>query len=203
MRFFRGDKNGSSSNAGPAARRVEIADDQLGAVIEECAQRVIEGMHDAPLARKTLELLQLGLPYMIQRDCSDEAVIAGQTAARLGYLSRSVEFVRFEAARTEDPDLVEVLGERLDAAPDDEAAYDAMAELAAAMASEESLDPAPDEGGPSSTLPGLGAAARRMLRVHLLSGIRPPPDIVMAELELTWKYGYFLRALDELTDEGE
>lgn len=203
MRFSRGDKNGSSTNAGAAARRVEIADDQLAAVIEECAQLVIEGMRGAPLPRKTLELLQLGLPYLIQRDCSDEAVIAGQTAARVGYLSRSVEFVRFEAARAEDPDLVEVLGERLDAAPDDEAAYDAMAELAAAMASGESLDPAPDEGGPSCTLPGLGAAARGMLRNHLLSGIRPPPDIVMAELKLSWKYGYFLRALDELTDEQE
>ena len=105
--------------------------------VGECAQMVIEGLRDAPIGRETLELLQVGLPYLIQRDCSDETVVAGQTAARLGYLSRSVEFVRYEAARIEDDELYEALAERFDAAEaQGESLYDAMADLAAAMASD-------------------------------------------------------------------
>ena len=201
--FLRRDNpNGMPSSAGSAGPggHVGIGRGEVG----ECAQMVVEGMHDAPIGRETLELLQVGLPYLIQRDCSDETVIAGQTAARLGYLSRSVEFVRYEAARVEDDELYEALAERFDVAEaQGESLYDAMADLAAAMASGEPVDPSPGEGGPSWTLPGLNAEARSMLRDRLLAGMRTPPDIEVDDLKRTWKYGYFLRALDELTEDEE
>lgn len=202
MGFFRRDDDVSSADSGSAAGhdRVELGPGELEPVIDECAQMVIESMREAPLGRETLELLQIGLPYLVQRECSDQTVIVGQTAARLGYLSRSVEFARWEAARVDDDELYEALSDRFDAAEaSGESAWDAMGDLAAEMASGESLDPSPGEGGPSWTLPGLSAEARGMLRDHLLSGIRPPPDVEIDDLKRTWKYGYFLRALDDLT----
>ena len=129
-------------------------------------------------------------------------MIAGQTAARLGYLSRSVEFVRYEAARVEDDELYEALAERFEQAETTgESLYDAMADLAADMAADEPVDPSPGEGGPSWTLPGLDADARARLRDRLLSGLTPPAEIEADDLKRTWKYGYFLRALDELTED--
>lgn len=195
----RDDSNGmpASGSAGDGGH-VRLGMGEVGA----CAQMVIEGMREAPLGRETLELLQIGLPYLVQRDVSDQTVIAGQTAARLGYLSRSVEFVRYEAARAEDDELYEALSERFEVAESTgESLYDAMADLAADMAAGEAIDPSPGEGGPSWTLPGMDAEARAALRDRLLSGMSPPPDIEVDDLKRTWKYGYFLRALDELTED--
>ena len=200
--FLRRDTHGESSPAGSAGPDGHVG---IGmGEVSECAQMVLDGMSEAPLGRETLELLQVGLPYLIQRDCSDDSVIAGQTAARLGYLSRSVEFVRYEAARVEDDELYDALAQRFEEAEaQGESLYDAMADLAAAMASGESIDPSPGEGGPTWTLPGLDARARGALRDRLLSGMRPPSDIVIDDLKRTWKYGYFLRALDELTEDED
>ena len=199
--FLRRDNsNGLPPSAGSADPGGHV---RLGVVeVGECARMVIDCMQEAPLGRETLELLQVGLPYLIQRDCSDETVIAGQTAARLGYLSRSVEFVRYEAARVEDDELYDALAERFEQAESqNESLYDAMADLAADMAAGEPIDPSPTEGGPSWTLPGLNAEARGMLRDRLLSGMSPPAEIEVDDLRRTWKYGYFLRALDELTED--
>jgi hypothetical protein len=68
---------------------------------------VVAGLGDFPFEEETLALLQVGLPYMTQRACSDDAILAGQRAARLGYLSRSAEFAKFDAAREADGDLLD------------------------------------------------------------------------------------------------
>jgi hypothetical protein len=204
MGLFRRDTTNSSARrrqpAVGANDRVELADDGSAESIEELEQIIVEGMREVPIAREILELLQVGLPYLVQRDCSDEAVIAGQTAARLGYLSRAAEFAMFDGELEVDDDLIQVLGDRLDAAEaDGTSAWNALAELAAAMAIEESLDPSPEEGGPSWTLPGLGGDVRASLRDNLVSGMNPA-DVLGDDLKRTWKFGYFLRVLGELCD---
>ena len=67
MGFLRRDNsNGLPPSAGPAGAEGHVG---LGAgEVGECARMVIEGMQEAPLGRETLELLQVGLPYLIQRD---------------------------------------------------------------------------------------------------------------------------------------
>jgi len=106
------------------------------------------------------------------------------------------------AATEPDDDLETTLGERLDAAEAaGTSAWDAMADLAAAMVTGESLDPSPEEGGPSWTLAGLDGRARGRLRDDLVARMQCPPDIVAEDLKLTWKYGYFLCALDELCED--
>jgi len=183
----------------PPASRAAGADP--GVPVEELAQVVIDGMREAPIARETLALLQVGLPYLTERDYSDDAVIAGQTAARLGYLSRAAEYAMFDGLDA-DEGLVEALGDGFEAAEASGAStWDAMAELAAAMAVTESLDPRPGEDGPSTTLPGLGAHYRTGLRNNMVGRLKSPPDVRIDDLKRTWKYGYFLRVLDELCDE--
>lgn len=200
MGFLRRDKNDPPGRGQPAA---EANGAGIPAVAtEELARVVVEGMRDAPIERETLELLQIGLLHLIQRECSDEAVVAGQTAARLGYLSRAAEFAMFDGELGTDENLLATLSESLEQAEaDGTSGSDAMAELAAALAAGESLDPPPDEGGPSWTLPGLSGADRRALRDNLLSRMQPPPDILADDLKRTWKYGYFLCALDELCED--
>jgi len=203
--FLRRDKSDSSQQRQPpvGGRHVpQTAATEPDGRVSELSQVVVEGMGEVPIAREMLELLQLGLPYLTQRECSDQAVVAGQTAARLGYLSRAAEFAMFEGDLEPDDDLETTLGERLEAAEAaGTSAWDAMADLAAAMVTGESLDPSPEEGGPSWTLAGLDGRARGRLRDDLVARMQCPPDIVAEDLKLTWKYGYFLCALDELCED--
>jgi hypothetical protein len=205
MGFLRRDKGDRPGNGQPPPGAVGV--EQTGgadfeAAVADLAGVVVENMNEAPIARETLELLQLGLPHLTQRECSDEAVLAGQTAARLGYLARAAEFAMFEGELEPDDDLMTTLGERFEAAErDGMSSYDAMADLAAAMAGGESLDPPSSEGGPSWTLPGITAQARGSLRDNLLRRMQRPPDVPAEDLGRTWKYGYFLCALDELCED--
>lgn len=195
MKFFRREPEGSSGGG-------QAGGEDTGAIIAELTQLVVGSMREVPLERDTLELLQLGLVQMIQRDCSKEAVLAGQTAARLGYLSRSAEFATFESAEGTDPQLAAALDATLrEAESSGSDGYDALGELAAELAAGESVDAARSEGGPSWTLPGLDGDMRRRLRDHQLRGVPVPRDLHADDLRRAWKYGYFLRALDEMVEE--
>ncbi len=181
---------------------MELADEDVGVSVEELAQMVLEGMREVPVKRETLALLQAGLPSLTQRQYSADAVIAGQTAARLGYLARQAEFALFDGELEADDDLVETLSDALEAAEaDGTSSWDAIALLAATMAISEPLDPSPQDGGPSWTLPGLSADFRATLRDTLVLRLNHPSDVLLDDLGRTWKYGYFLRVLDELCDE--
>ena len=172
--------------------------DRAGEVIDDLAALALGSMDEGLVSHEMLALLQVGLPYLTQRELSDGAIIAGQTAARLGYLSRAAEYAMFESARKEDEELLEVLEERLQSAekagdpPDD-----ALADLAADIAINEPIDPGRDEHTPSWSLPGLGGDLRGVLRDHLLTHLRWPDDVSHDELQRAWKYGFFLRALEE------
>ena len=210
MGFFRRDKDEPPEPARPSIGQqegqplVELSHEERTIVVNELEELVIEGMGGAQLERDTLELLQLGLPYLLQRECSDESIIAGQTAARLGYLSRAAEFAMFDGGLETDPDLFETLRSRLEAAEsDDTSDADVMADLAAEMAVGESLNPPRHEPAPSWTLPGLGADVRGNLRDNLLSRMQAPSDVMPDDLRRTWKYGYFLCALDELFEDED
>lgn len=172
--------------------------------------RAVEG--ESP-PEETLRALQVGLPYMLRSaDLSEEAILAGQTAARLGYFSRAIEFDTLHAAREADLDLLDALSEKLgDARERGDSGHDTLVKFAAAMASSESLDPSPEGSAPSWMLPGAGGAFRGQLADHLLGGVGPPgpdnqptlpPDVTMADLKRTWKYGFFLRALEEFFEDG-
>ena len=204
MGFFRRDKTDGPGQR-PAFDRGDLArlpDDELEAMVRELEQVVVEGMSDAPISRDMLALLQVGLLHLVQRDCSNDAVLTGQTVARLGYLCRAAEVAMVDAELDTDDDLYETLREHFEQTEAEGGdAGDAMAELAAEMVTNESLDPPPHEGGPSWTLPGLGGQVRGRLRDDLVARVRCPPDIRPDDLKRTWKYGYFLCALDELCED--
>jgi len=200
MGLFRRDR-GDEPTAGPQSANGDIEGMESPVPIEELEQIVVESLNEAPIERETLELLQVGLPYLVQHECSDGAVIAGQTAARLGYLARAAEFALFEGDLEFDDDLLATLSARLDEAGEETPDGDVMADLAAELARSESLDPSPYEGGPSWTLPGLAGSARGTLRDGLVARMRCPPDVEVDDLRRTWKYGYFLHALDELFED--
>jgi hypothetical protein len=159
---------------------------------------VLENWRSYPLDAETLSLLQVGLPYLTQRDCSREAVLAGQTAARLGYISRAAEYAEFPGARESDEELFDELSESLEAADSSGGSIaNAMAEFAADLAISEPIDPPASDGGPSWVVPGVDGTVRGRLRDKLLRGVPCPADITRQDLQHTWKYGYFLRCMEE------
>jgi hypothetical protein len=179
-----------------ASRSLRSREDRedVAQVTRELAQVVAEGMTEAPLDRDTLELLQIGRPHLLQRACSDEAVVTGQTAARLGYLARAAGSAMFGADQPPDPDLLATLG-----ASSTRRRRPERRRAMRWLATGESLDPPPDEGSVMDA-PGLGGEARGRLRDDLVGRLPCPPDISGDDLKRTWEYGYLLCALDELTE---
>jgi hypothetical protein len=180
------------------------AQPSIGQVVNRLTDVVLENWRSYPLDAETLSLLQIGLPYLTQRDCSRDAILAGQTAARLGYVSRAAEYAEFAGARETDDDLFDELSESLEAA--DRAGgsvANAMAEFAADLAVSEPVDPPASDRGPSWVVPGVGGAVRGRLRDALLRGVRCPGDITAQDLQHTWKYGYFLRSMEEFFFDDE
>jgi hypothetical protein len=174
------------------------AQPSVAQVVNRLTDVVLENWRSYPLDSETLSLLQIGLPYLTQRDCSRDAILAGQTAARLGYVARAAEYAEFAGARETDGDLFDELSESLEEA--DRAGgsiANAMAEFAADLALSEPIDPPASDGGPSWVVPGVGGAVRGRLRDALLKGVRCPRDITAQDLQYTWKYGYFLRSMEE------
>jgi hypothetical protein len=167
-----------------------------GGLVERLTGLVLESWRGHPLEDETLSLLQVGLPYLVQRDCSKDAILAGQTAARLGYIARAAEYAEYPLARATDEDLAEELLEYLESTgKEGEALAGAMAEFAADLAIREAVDPAAFDGARS--LPGIDGAQRGRLRDQLLKGVPCPVDISRQDLQQTWTYGYFLRYTDE------
>lgn len=169
---------------------VLIPPDEVERLIDRLTAMVVEGMAEFPFTEETLGLLQVGLPYLTQRECSRDAVQAGQTAARLGYLARSAEFAQFDDAREADLDLLKALEGPLEKADErGSSTSDVLAEFAATIAREPG----------DLALPGIGPDMRGRLRAHLLRGLELPADldVTVDELQETWDYGYFLRGLEE------
>ena len=182
----------------PSPTPAPAAQPNVAQIVNRLTDVVLENWRSYPLDAETLSLLQIGLPYLTQRDCSRDAILAGQTAARLGYVARAAEYAEFPRARETDDDLGDELADSLEAA--DRAGgsvANAMAEFAADLALSEPVDPPASAGGPSWVVPGVGGAVRGRLRDALLKGVRCPADITAQDLQHTWKYGYFLRSMEE------
>lgn len=205
MRLF--GRHGEVDQSSPPSARTHAAprlNPDQNSVIRELSGLVIDGMRDCPIEESTLGLLQVGLPYLTQRERSDAAIIAGQTAARLGYLARGAEYVMFEPAQELDDELLDTLAARLDdAGPGPHATENTVAELAAELANGEPIDAPAGEEGAFSLLPGAGGELRVALRDRLAGALSRPDDVSLYELRQTWMYGYFLRCLQECFEDED
>lgn len=190
----------AGARSGPAPR---LTPDQ-NETVRELNGLVMDGMRECPIEQSTLGLLQVGLPHLTQRECSDPAIIAGQTAARLGYLARGAEFAMFESAQELDEELLDALADRLDESdPNPSAAEDTVAELAAELALAEPIHGGPGEGGALWSLPGAGGELRVVMRERLAGALQRPPDVSVDELQQAWMYGFFLRGLQECFEDED
>ncbi|MGH2898193.1 MAG: hypothetical protein ACRDMZ_05915, partial [Solirubrobacteraceae bacterium] len=175
-----------------------------GDVVKQLAGLVLENWRSYPLDEETLSLLQVGLPYLVQRECQKDAILAGQTAARLGYMARAAEFAEIPSARASDNDLFDELSESLEEAEKrGDSIAGAMAEFAADLAISEPIDPPASDAGPSWSLPGVDGSVRGLVRDRLLKGVPVPSEVTRENLQQTWKYGYFLRCLEEFFFDDE
>lgn len=173
-------------------------------VAREIEAFVLDAMKTRPIQESMLGLLQVGLPHLAQRDCSEAAIVAGQTAARLGYFARCGEHAMFAVAQEPADELLDALAARLEGVtPDPSATQDAVADLAADLVLAEPMDAQEGARGPFWSLPGAGGEARVALRDRLARALRGSPDVSLYELRRTWMYGYFLRALQECFEDED
>ncbi len=178
---------------------VMVPSEKTDDLVEDLVSEVAEAMEDVKLPEHVLKSLQIGLPYLAQRELSDQAILAGQAAARLGYFSRAAEFDAFHAAREADLDMGRALADFL-GTKDEEgiSAYDAMTEFACGMVLSEPGRPNVEQGGPLWAVPGIGGDLRLSLADRLLEAITQiPNDIAYRDLLAAWKFGLYLRALEE------
>lgn len=189
--------------SGPRPVVPRLSPDQ-SRVLRELEALALDAMRECPIEEGTLGLLQVGLPYLTQRDCSEAAIVAGQTAARLGYFARAGEHAMFEAAQEPDDALLDTLAAWLeDAAPSLATTQDTVAELAAELVLAEPMDAQEGADGPFWLLPGAGGEIRVVLRDRLARALSRPQDVSLYELRRTWMYGYFLHALQECFEDED
>lgn len=155
-------------------------------------------------------MLQVGYFYMyggLPSEATPETVLVVQSAARVGYVTRCVEYDSFAHARDSNSWLHDMLVGWL-ADPDfgGDSESETLIEGASRMALTEPLDGGHDDSASLWLIPGLGGALRHQLAGYLLAGIGTPdadglptlPDDVSSEaIHRTWMYGFFLRALTE------
>jgi hypothetical protein len=184
--------------------------------LDEVIDRVHELMEAEDLDDAAAETLSLGYPLISGREIEEmpePTFLAGRSVAAIGYMARQAEYERFPRART-----------RIDKSSPLRAALESVSEprvgtepsLAAAVAAlvrREAIDPATADGfGPSASVPGISAAERTELRERTLTiGARPRPDgsldtregvvrdATLDDMRRTWKYGFLLRCLVQLT----
>lgn len=173
-------------------------------VVRELEGFVTDAMQGPPIDESVLGLLRVGLPRVAQRDCSEPAMVAGETAARLGYFARLGEYTMFVVAQDPDDALLDTLAARLeDVAPGPSGVAGVVAKLAADLVRVEPMDAQEGPRGAFWSLPGAGGEARGALRDRLARTLRRSPDVSLYELRRTWMYGYFLRALQECFEDED
>lgn len=131
------------------------------------------------------------------------SMMMGQTAARLGYISRRVEVRMFESAK-EYGESIEIRN-IIQNAPGD-TPIDKTVEAAARL-SNWPPEYSQEEGEtPVAMVPGIGGHIRSSLADGLLLGILEAPEVKSSaedtphtnELKMTWNFGFMLHAIQEI-----
>ena len=142
---------------------------------------------------------------------SEVTAVAIGSAAATGYLARRAEREKLDAADQGPARLDEFLEVAAPWSGNGDGEITSTAEQAARLAAGESIDPGPDDRfAPTAALPGLAVKERRTLREKTLrlvvrsrlDGTLMTPEGEVADAGLddfrrAWKYGHFLRGLEE------
>lgn len=184
---------------------------------------VYELAENADLDDQTYDLLTGGcerVPVGLH-ELSEPDLTSARTAAAIGYFARTAEATRHPTARQfEDHEDAERFFQYVDEARHGNGAakresVQPVADdglVASVLATREALDPSPDDRfRPSRCLPGMPVDQRSHLRDRtLLNCVRPGPNetlvspsgqlsqLSLDDLRRLWKFGYLLRALQDL-----
>jgi hypothetical protein len=146
-------------------------------------------------------------------------------AARIGYMARAAEWERVAAAREPSGSMSAGIREAVQTSVREELAesgteslHHALAEVTAFFVRREPLDvpyDAKDGFKPMWTIPGMGGDFRALLRDRTLamalerdreepdsSSVQPTEEASFENLQRVWKYGFLLRAFEELFQDG-
>ncbi|MBB4663166.1 hypothetical protein [Conexibacter arvalis] len=200
---------------------VVIPHDEAQRIAHEIADKAAAMFEElAPPPDEVLSILQIGLLGVLNvqgRDPDDvqpDALLVGQTIARMGFNVRMLEFEGYNSAREADLDFLHVFQEW---AEDPEFGGPGMdltiTEAAAQIASAETLDADPDDSAAFLwRVPGLGGAIRTLAAQRCVlaatiideSGDRRSWEHVNSEdLLRTWIFGFAVRYMVELLNDGE
>jgi hypothetical protein len=190
-----------------------VRKDQTDQLCRKWADELFHAAASDPLPDDVLTMLQVGLLAVrtgddIDLDCpaGRDALLAGQTAARLGFRARGLEFEKFHSAREVDVELINALDRWLaDPGFGGETTQETLIEAARTVARTEPLHATYDDDGALLwNLPGIGGDARWVLADYCVLGCARADQAGNAEypdgaepdvLRRVWVYGYFLRVM--------
>lgn len=194
---------------------VMVRGQEFDALLEDLAADALEAVTAEKPPDEVARHLSIGFLLVSDRSAegvSEEAWVATQSAARVGYMVRAIEYERFDSARHLNLDLAKALSTGLEAAGSEaNSTYQVVADAAARCVRMESMDPGPDDQiNFSWEIPGLGGEARRRLREDTILAVvteRPDgtaegtegqiADLTPDDVRRSWKFGFFFRCFEE------
>jgi len=176
---------------------VPISADRAHEIIEDFCFDVVRAIDEFRPPEHIVSALTVGILLITRRQLSKEAILEGQVVARLGYCTRSVEFDRLYTARRMDINLAQAPQAYMELQDEDEPAMNGVTEFAVDMVLSEPLRPTVEQGGSLWTVPGLGAQVRLAMADRLMNLEGLPPDLGLYDMLATWKFGFYLRTLEE------
>lgn len=177
-------------------------------VIQSLSDRVVMNIYES-IDSDVQSLFSVGLYLTTNRDISTDSSLAieiGQTAARLGYVTRQCEVDAYDAAsdHVESLELRNIL-QKVVGEPGPDRTAEAASRLAA-WPPEYS-----QEAGetPVAMVPGIGGHVRSAVADHLLLGIYEAPEVESStedlpsqeDLKVVWNYGFMLHVFQEVAPE--
>jgi hypothetical protein len=200
--------------------------DEVLPILRSMAQEVYEAVDAVELDEETGLALESGHFLVNHGDLKVDTVYTAGSVARVGYMSRVIEWKRFEGARKPKGWMIAglqfVVKQHVAVAAElgeAESLFDALPEATARFMADEPLDPPYDsdaEGfNPMWNVPGLGGDVRAVLREQTLpmvvqpskGGLTSPFGLIeesqatLDQFRRTWKYGFLLRSFEEFFNE--
>jgi hypothetical protein len=207
--------SGDTRPVAPLGDAAPTPEDPAAVITELAVEGFKLSLREEPESR-VQSMLSIGILLVTGKEAADlrrDEFPVANGATRLGYATRAVEYRTFvdnDTARSADwRELVmQLYDDQLVTADDRD---DAMVQMATKMVTAEPLEPRPeDSAAPSNLLPGIPSKLRATLcEVSMTEVVRltedgtltaangPVTDLTYNELARTWKYGFFLRSIEE------
>jgi hypothetical protein len=201
---------------------VRVPEDEAAEMVNVLAMDAREHVDETEIQDGAARALSKGFLLVTEREPANQAtLVAAESVARFGYMTRMAEWERLAVARTHRGSMIAslrgavvsgVADELEESADRQQSFYEVLGEVTAFFASREPLDvpyDAPEGFLLMWTIPGTGGEVRALVRDRTLqmalhphaaglsSAAGPIEGASIEDFQQVWKYGFLLRSFEE------